>query len=106
MIDIRDFVNNVVSVFSYPVPDSVWRINTDVPEEGKNVSLDTSNDDRWWDQVDLSKLILASNTLTAISPQITQLPALSVLDVSMMSTSAKNWALFSHCKLLAYKESM
>ncbi|XP_070564294.1 leucine-rich repeat-containing protein 40-like [Ptychodera flava] len=62
------------------VPQEVWRINIDVPEEGKNVSLDTAGD-RWWEQVDLVKLILASNKLQEISSDITQLPALTVLDV-------------------------
>ncbi len=63
------------------VPDSVWRINLDVPEEGKTVSLDETGD-RWWEQTDLVKLILASNKLQEISEDIRQLPALSVLDVS------------------------
>lgn len=62
------------------VPQKVWRINIDVPEEAKSVSLDNT-DDKWWDQVDLTKLILASNALTSIAPDITNLPALEVLDV-------------------------
>lgn len=62
------------------VPDAVWRINLDVPAEAKNVSLDNS-EDRWWEQVDMTKLILASNRLSRLSDDITQLPALSVLDV-------------------------
>ncbi len=62
------------------VPDAVWRINLDVPAEAKNVSLDNT-EDRWWEQVDMTKLILASNRLSRLSDDITQLPALSVLDV-------------------------
>ena len=62
------------------VPDTVWRINIDTPEEARSVSLD--NDERWWDQVDLTKLILASNTITDLGDGIKQLPALVVLDVS------------------------
>ncbi|XP_050401832.1 leucine-rich repeat-containing protein 40 [Patella vulgata] len=62
------------------VPDKVWRINIDVPEEAKNVSLDNA-ENRWWDQVDLTKLILASNTLTAIPDDISNFPALTVLDI-------------------------
>ena len=62
------------------VPASVWRINLDVPEESKNVAFDT--EDRWWEQVDLTKLILASNILTELSEDIRLLPTLTVLDVS------------------------
>ncbi|XP_065069918.1 leucine-rich repeat-containing protein 40-like isoform X2 [Rhopilema esculentum] len=63
------------------VPIQVWRINIDVPEEGKNVSLDTGSGDRWWEQVDLRKLILASNQIKELSSEIRNLPALNVLDV-------------------------
>lgn len=62
------------------VPQKVWRINADVPEEAKSVSLDNT-DDKWWDQVDLTKLILASNALTSLAPDISNLPALEALDV-------------------------
>lgn len=62
------------------VPQSVWNINIDVPPEAKSVSLDNS-DDRWWDQTDLVKLILASNKLQQLSDDIQKLPALTVLDV-------------------------
>ena len=64
----------------FVVPESVWRINLDVPEEARDVSLDNS-EDRWWEQVDLTKLILASNLLKQVSDDIKQLPALTVLDV-------------------------
>lgn len=60
----------------------MWRINIDVPEEAKNISLNNT-EDRWWEQVDLTKLILASNTLTQLSEEIHNLPALTVLDVSI-----------------------
>ena len=63
------------------IPEKVWRINIDVPEEGKSTSL-AASDDRWWEQIDLNKLILASNKLTELSAEIQQLPALVVLDVS------------------------
>ncbi|XP_071800263.1 leucine-rich repeat-containing protein 40-like [Asterias amurensis] len=62
------------------VPDSVWRINIDVPEEAKSVSMDKT-EDGWWEQTDLVKLILACNKLQEISNDIQQLPALTVLDV-------------------------
>ena len=71
----------MLSPLCSPVPDTVWRINLDVPEEAKSVSLDNT-DDRWWEQVDLTKLILASNALTSLGDGLAQLPALTVLDVS------------------------
>ena len=61
------------------IPEKVWKINIDVPEEAKNVALG-NNDERWWDQVDLVKLILASNKLSNIPEDIKHLPALTVLD--------------------------
>lgn len=61
------------------VPLKVWRINVDVPEEAKNISL-ADNDERWWDQVDLRKLILASNQLKSIPGDIQHVCALTVLD--------------------------
>ncbi|XP_055497878.1 leucine-rich repeat-containing protein 40 [Leucoraja erinacea] len=62
------------------VPQSVWRINLDPPEDCHlNVSFNAS--DRWWDQTDLSKLILASNKLESLSDDLQLLPALTVLDV-------------------------
>ena len=64
------------------VPEKVWRVNLDVPPEAQNVSLDSTDDDKWWEIVDLTKLILASNKLSEISSEIAQFPALLVLDVS------------------------
>lgn len=62
------------------VPLSVWRINIDTPEEAhQNLSFDAA--DRWWEQTDLTKLILASNRLHCLSEDIKLLPALTVLDV-------------------------
>ncbi|XP_051869039.1 leucine-rich repeat-containing protein 40 isoform X2 [Pristis pectinata] len=62
------------------VPQSVWRINVDPPEDCHlNVSFNAS--ERWWDQTDLTKLILASNKLECLSEEIQLLPALTVLDV-------------------------
>jgi len=40
-------------------------------------------DDRWWEQVDLTKLILASNALDCLSEDIQLLPALAALDVGI-----------------------
>lgn len=67
---------------SFSVPDSVWHINVE-PAKGQDVSWDSKSDDKWWDQVDLSKLILASNQLVQLSEDIRMLPALTVLDVSV-----------------------
>ncbi|XP_053324764.1 leucine-rich repeat-containing protein 40 [Spea bombifrons] len=62
------------------VPVSVWRINLDTPEEAhQNVAFGGA--DRWWEQTDLSKLILASNKLQSLSEDIRLLPALVVLDI-------------------------
>ena len=41
-------------------------------------------DDRWWEQVDLTKLILASNALDSLSADIQLLPALVTLDVGIL----------------------
>jgi len=62
------------------VPEKVWRINLDAAADAREVSFESS--DRWWDQNPLSKLILASNKLTALSPDVRLLPALLSLDVS------------------------
>ena len=64
------------------VPDKVWKINQEIPEEEKNASLDS--DEKWWDQTQLNKLILASNQITSISSDIQLLQALVVLDVSLL----------------------
>lgn len=61
------------------IPDKVWKINTEIPEE-KNASL--NSDEKWWDQTELSKLILASNQISSISPDIQLLKGLVVIDVS------------------------
>jgi len=70
-------------LLSVLVPSSVWRINIDTPEEGKTISMEDNADDRWWEQVDLTKLILASNALDHLAEDIKLLPALVVLDVSI-----------------------
>ncbi|KAM4722722.1 leucine-rich repeat-containing protein 40 isoform 2-T2 [Rhinophrynus dorsalis] len=62
------------------VPISVWRINLDTPEEAHQ-NVDFGGADRWWEQTDLTKLILASNKLQSLSEDIKLLPALVVLDI-------------------------
>ncbi|XP_076196063.1 leucine-rich repeat-containing protein 40 isoform X2 [Aptenodytes patagonicus] len=64
----------------HKVPQHVWRINLDTPEEAhQNLSFGAA--DRWWEQTDLTKLILASNKLQCLSEDVKLLPALTVLDV-------------------------
>uniref|UniRef100_A0A663LZX8 Leucine rich repeat containing 40 n=1 Tax=Athene cunicularia TaxID=194338 RepID=A0A663LZX8_ATHCN len=62
------------------VPPYVWRINLDTPEEARH-NLSFGAADRWWEQTDLTKLILASNKLQSLSEDVQLLPALTVLDV-------------------------
>ncbi|GAA6231930.1 leucine-rich repeat-containing protein 40-like [Lates japonicus] len=62
------------------VPQSVFRLNIDTPEEAQqNVSFGAS--DRWWEQTDLTKLLLSSNLLTQLSGDIRLLPGLTTLDL-------------------------
>ena len=64
------------------VPTAVWHVNSD-PGSDKSAGASFETEDRWWDQTDLVKLILASNELSELSEDIGLLPALSVLDVSI-----------------------
>ena len=75
----RIFPGMISIIWYVSVPPSVWRVNDELPEESKNMMFDT--EDRWWEQVDLTKLILASNALSDLSEDIRMLPALTVLDV-------------------------
>ena len=95
------------------MPETVWRINIDVPEESQTVSLDNT-EDRWWEQTDLSRLILANNVLSELSPDIQQLPALTVLDVSLLmhTFSSHKIMIEKYCnftcitKLISYKDDV
>ncbi|KAK2496049.1 hypothetical protein MC885_000929 [Smutsia gigantea] len=62
------------------VPQCVWRINVDIPEEA-NQNLSFSATERWWEQTDLAKLILSNNKLQSLTDDLRLLPALTVLDV-------------------------
>ncbi|EDV23314.1 uncharacterized protein TRIADDRAFT_27850 [Trichoplax adhaerens] len=62
------------------VPDDVWRINLDASKSQQSSSMD-NDQDRWWDQVELSKLDLSSNQLKAISDDVKLLNALVALDI-------------------------
>lgn len=82
-------VNNKVFNILFPVPDKVYHINEMDAEEAKkmtmSMSMDGSDDDRWWEQTDLTRLYLSSNQLNSISPKISNLLSLQILDVRMLS---------------------
>jgi len=67
------------------VPDKVWKLMDLTDEEQKTlsrgVSLQEDVEDNWWEHVDLTKLILASNKISTISPQVANLIALTTLDI-------------------------
>jgi len=68
------------------VPEKVWTIGEmDKQEEDRlrgGLSLDNADGgEKWWDQVDMTKLILACNKISAISNKIENLGALTVLDI-------------------------
>lgn len=60
------------------IPESVWRVNVDGTRSQDALSFDA--EDRWWEQVGLSRLILASNKLQSIDDGIEMLPDLTFLD--------------------------
>ena len=59
----------------------MWQINAE--KINGSISLDDENNDslKWWDQIELVKLILASNKIKYIPKEIKQLFSLVVLDV-------------------------
>ncbi|XP_043984906.1 leucine-rich repeat-containing protein 40 isoform X1 [Gambusia affinis] len=62
------------------VPQNVYRLNIDEPAEAQeNVAFGGS--DRWWEQTNLTKLLLSSNQLIHLSEDIKLLPALTILDL-------------------------
>nr|XP_024648707.1 leucine-rich repeat-containing protein 40-like [Macaca nemestrina] len=64
------------------VPQCVWRINVDIPEEA-NQNLSFGATERWWEQTDLTKLIISNNKLQSLTDDLRLLPALTVLDVNI-----------------------
>ncbi|XP_037530631.1 leucine-rich repeat-containing protein 40 [Nematolebias whitei] len=62
------------------VPQSVYRLNTDTPEEAQQ-DISFGGSDRWWEQTDLTKLLLSSNQLSHLSDDIRLLPGLITLDL-------------------------
>lgn len=66
------------------MPSKVWTIN-ELDENEKSavsVSLDAPSPDKWWEFVDLNKLIVANNYITEIPDAIVNLVSLQVFDVS------------------------
>ncbi|KAF7651101.1 hypothetical protein LDENG_00116080 [Lucifuga dentata] len=62
------------------VPQNVYHLNIDTPEEA-NQNLSFGASDRWWEQTDLTKLLLSSNQLTELSDDIRLLRGLTTLDL-------------------------
>jgi len=64
------------------VPEKVWSINEIGNEEAKQLTMSMGeSEERWWDQVPLTKLLLCGNQLTAISDDLLLLSCLQTLDV-------------------------
>lgn len=67
------------------VPDKVWSLMEFDEEESKQmmagVSMDSESSENWWDTVDMTKLILACNKISSISPKISNLLGLQILDL-------------------------
>ena len=63
------------------VPVIVWRIN-EPPKDAGAGAFESEGDERWWDQVALTRLNLSSNELTCLSEEIELLTELQALDVS------------------------
>ncbi|XP_072294641.1 leucine-rich repeat-containing protein 40 [Eucyclogobius newberryi] len=71
---------NLSSRGLHQVPQSVYRLNVDAPEEAQE-AVSFGGSDRWWEQTDLTKLLLSSNQLTELSEDLRLLPALTTLDL-------------------------
>lgn len=61
------------------VPSVVWNLNKPPASEKTDASFEREGN--WWEQVDLSKLILASNLLSSLPEELSELHALAILDV-------------------------
>ena len=66
------------------VPSNVWHLNTQDFGVSKSTNLEygEANEFKWWEQVDLNKLILASNKIKIITKDVENLNSLVSLDVS------------------------
>ena len=79
---------HIFKLFINQVPNSVWFLNKldtsmDKSKKDMNISMDNNDneDSKWWNQVELTKLILASNKIKQIPTDIQQLDTLCTLDV-------------------------
>ncbi len=63
------------------IPAKIWTLNEDESDGKKSIFMDKVEEDNWWDRVDLTKLILASNQISKVSPKIKNLVTLQVLDL-------------------------
>ena len=65
------------------IPAKIWTLNDpDENDSKKGLFMDKIDEDRWWDRIDLTKLILASNQISKLSPKIKNLAqSLNVLDL-------------------------
>ena len=66
------------------VPAKVWTIGElDADEQRKvsQVSMDQAMEENWWEQVDMTKLILACNKISSIPSDISNLLGLQILDL-------------------------
>lgn len=61
------------------VPSVVWNLNK--PPDSESTDASFEREGNWWEQIDLSKLILASNLLTTLPQELSELQALAILDV-------------------------
>ena len=72
-----NFLNSyLIVLYSILVPDSIWTIN-----EKSDTDRNENDNFNWWDQVNLTKLILASNKLRIIPKNVQSLNSLVILDV-------------------------
>ena len=60
------------------IPPKLWRLNID-PPEGASSSFEA--EERWWDQVELTRLDLSSNDIHELSEDIENFNSLVTLDV-------------------------
>ncbi|CAD5120466.1 DgyrCDS9033 [Dimorphilus gyrociliatus] len=63
------------------VPPEVWSINSEPSNASKLHFMDGKDDDKWWEQSDLTKLNISSNNLTVIGEGLSNLKVLTVLDL-------------------------
>jgi hypothetical protein len=70
------------------IPVEIWQLNENSqdlsfnkPRAASNKDNNNDNEFKWWDQVDLTKLILAANKITKVPSDIKVLSTLVTLDV-------------------------